>query len=109
MFAYYLLVSIPFLGFLFEKKKRGVAFLSIFFIGLFLLLSLRSNQVGVDLKTYEVMFKDFSKMSWVEIFTKDYEFGYALLNKLVATFFHGNFHALLVVIAFITVFPFAFR
>ncbi len=107
MFAYYLLVTIPFLGFLFDKKKRGVAFLSIFFIGLFLLLSLRSMDVGTDLKNYKIMFDSFSEMSWVEIFTKDYEVGYALLNKLVAAF-HGSFHAVLVIIAFITVFPFWF-
>jgi hypothetical protein len=105
MFAYYLMVLVPFLGLLLDKKRRGIAFLSIFFIGLFLVLSFRSTNVGIDLSTYESMFNSFSKLDLPKILALDYETGYVLLNKVVAIC-GGDFQTLLVACAFLTTFPF---
>ena len=109
MLAYYVLVLMPFLAFILDKKHRGKAFLGLFFIILFLLLSFRGISNGIDLANYESIFNDISKRSWSQVFRKEYmtniELGYALLNKLVAQF-NGNFRVVLVVVACLSTLPY---
>ena len=109
MVAYYLLVGAPFLAFILDKKNRGKAFLGIFFILLFLLLSFRGIDNGIDLVNYEAIFNDIAERSWSQVFRKEYmtniELGYALLNKIVAQF-NGNFRWVLVIVACLSTLPY---
>ena len=83
-----------------KKKKELLCWIS--GIQLFLTSALRSTSVGTDLQNYIPAFKNIGNLSWGEVFTYPWEWGYVLLNKIVYTL-SPNEHWLLVVIALETV------
>ena len=115
MVPYYVMVAIPaILSLLFsgrtdkfsaEKKNKVVTWF--FFAILLVILMVRHEKVGVDIKYYVSMFKQASNFSWKEIF-KFYEdeYGYYLLNKAIGVFTDNN-QVLLGVIAIICIIPLA--
>ncbi len=109
MIPFYLLVFIPLLIYLFFRggsaQQRSKRTLRIFFIILFVLLSLRHRSVGRDLQNYSYIFTSYSYQSWNEIL-KLVEPAYAILNKIILML-TDDFQWLLVVVAFITILPIA--
>lgn len=66
---------------------------------LILVQGLRSFSIGVDLKTYQIIFDRNSAMSFSEIFAYyDAEWGYHLLNKIIFVF-GGNLRTLLFIVS----------
>lgn len=111
MLPYYFLVIIPILVEIFKIKRSDCrqesASVCTFFIILFLLLSLRSNEVGRDLPVYRDFFFKIAKTAWDRnLLTVVQEPAYYLLNKAVSLF-TDNFQWLLVVCALITIIPIA--
>lgn len=121
MVAYYLLLGIPILlevivlfnssnelNAVTEEKriKSEKKIILVFFFAFFVLLSCRHIDVGIDLVNYEYYFLKAKEMTWTD--TTDYivEPFYMILNKFVSSI-GGDFRFFLVVVAFITLLPFA--
>lgn len=85
-------------------QKRNKMTITIFFVGLFILLSLRDITVGKDLYTYKSIyeicynnpFENLSRMQW--------ELGYTIYNKLIS-FISKEYRFFLIVTAFIILKP----
>ena len=90
MLPYYTLTLLPpilitLLSPFIKKKHRDPWTMIVFFAIFFVLLSCRDISVGIDNKNYKILFDEFSKMNFKEIFYSDkVEVGFALLNKLVS-------------------------
>ena len=91
-------------------KRREVidhsAMLPVFFIILIILLSLRDVRIGNDTFNYKGYFDSYSRMSFSEVFFKESDPLYWMLNWFVGQVTH-NFQWLLTVVAFLTVIPIA--
>lgn len=93
-----------------ETKRKGLCMVA--FVLLFLMLALRHESMGVDLRYrsdtgYLGSFDVIKNYSWKGIFTKErlnYEHGYIVFNKLISVFSRDR-RILLVVCAFISIFP----
>lgn len=111
MLAYYILIFFPlavyFLGFLKGKRNNKICIL-LFFLILFVLLSLRSIENGIDLVHYKYYFNYFSKLSFIDLLSysdgNKNEIFFYILNKLVS-YFGGSFQLFLTIIAIISIFP----
>ncbi len=109
MIAYYLLIGISILIyiFMFNMKNRDRYAICAFFFMFFGMLALRDISNGIDLKAYLHYFNRFSKYTWKQCWTSDeLESGYILLNKIVSVF-SENYQFLIYVVAAISVFPYA--
>ena len=117
MTAYYILLSIPiFLKIaLFAIGKDNILqkedylksekkIIAIFFISFFLLLALRRQDIGIDLKNYITMFKGVKGLKYSELTRFNIEPGYSALNKFILDI-KNDFQLFLAVVAFITVLP----
>lgn len=109
MYPYFILLLMPiafnlfFINKINEKKNRRLT-LWLFFFLYFLLLALRSEKIGTDLKTYKYYYNEYGNLSWKSVFGKDDEVGYAVLCKLI--YLTGaNFQCFLVIIAIIEILP----
>ena len=117
MLAYVLLLLFPYVVFAFivfafhgghprlSSREQGILIIT-FFVVFFLLLALRAESVGVDLwnylkKYHGIAMNDFSRL-WRNRSTVD--FGYGLLNKLLATLGIGD-RWFIAIMAALTVFP----
>lgn len=105
-------LSLPFYYYISSKTKNGKKmFIVLASLQMFLILSLRADTLGVDLGGYKAAYLQISNYSFSELFGKlhffktadigyQFESGYVLLNWIVAKL-GLQFHALLVVLAFI--------
>lgn len=110
MFPYFTLVGIPLVANFFmlgdRGKKKNRFLITIFFVLYFLLLALRSEEIGIDLTNYKSIYINWGKSSWKNIFssTGEIEVGYAVLCKLVYST-NASFHTFMVVVAIIEIVP----
>lgn len=107
MFIYlFNLFSIPLYALLMSvfrraKSQRGIL-CCIVGIQLFLTAALRGTLVGGDLQNYIPAFKYIGGLSWEDLFTYPWEYGYVLLNKVMYSLSPDE-HWFLAVIALIVV------
>ncbi len=85
-------------------RKRNKISVSVFFGGLFILLSLRDVTVGTDLLTYKSFYEICSRTSFENLSRIEWEKGYTVYNKLVSLV-SKDYRFFLVVTAFITLRP----
>lgn len=85
-------------------RKRNKMTLFLFFVGLFVLLSLRDITVGRDLKEYKDIFELCYRTSFDKLGDFRWELGYSVYNKLLA-FVSTNYRFFLVVTAALTLIP----
>lgn len=109
MTPYFLLLGLPAFFSLFkekkkEEKKASMFALDVFFLIFLAILSLRSIQIGVDLKNYQYFFGQVQSIGFVDLFSYYLEPGYFVLAKIVQ-FFSGSFQVLIALISFLTVIP----
>lgn len=109
MTPYFLLLGLPAFFSLFKgkqtaEKKASMFALDVFFLIFLAILSLRSMQVGADLKNYHYFFKQVQGIGFVDLFTFYLEPGYFVLAK-ITQIFTQNFQIFLALIAFLTVIP----
>ena len=115
MGAYYLLLILPILSVIYKiitgKSSDKIA-LKVFFFILFVMLALRSVDVGTDLRAYAPYFNRIWESPWLNILNpfgvqvSTIEWGYQVLNKILSSMYY-NFHFFLAVVACITIFPIA--
>jgi hypothetical protein len=109
MAVYYFLIIIPAITSLFyyfkkTEKSKSLTFL-LFFLFLWLLLSLRSYDVGADITTYKYFFDSIRATSWSYLPRSfSVEIGYVLFNKLIGIL-TDNFSVFLSIISFIIIRP----
>lgn len=111
MFPYFILAFMPIFIALLEtnKKEKKNNSISVFFLLMFILLSLRNTKCGIDLINYKYYFKMDSQMSFnniIEFYSMNGEVLYHLFNKAVAVI-TDNFQILLTLIAAICLLPIA--
>ena len=110
MFPYFTLVGIPLVANFFmlgdRGKKKNRFLITIFFVLYFLLLALRSEEIGIDLTNYKSIYINCGKSSWKNIFNSigEIEVGYAVLCKLIYST-NASFHTFMVVVAIIEIVP----
>lgn len=110
MFPYFTLVGIPLVANFFmlgdRGKKKNRFLITIFFVLYFLLLALRSEEIGIDLANYKSIYIKYGESSWSTIFhnTGDVEVGYAVLCKLIYST-NASFHTFMAVVAIIDILP----
>ena len=78
--------------------------LIIFFVGLFILLSLRDISVGTDLIEYKIIFERCSIVQVSELKELRWEIGYTFYNKLISLI-SNEYRVFLIVTAFIVILP----
>ncbi len=111
MLPYYILILVPtiiyLIGMLRGKKLNKIC-ISMFFIILIVLLSLRSIECGTDLKMYSGFFRVFSNSSLDKVlnFSKKGEKLYYILNKIISMI-GGNFQFFLFIVALMSIIPIA--
>lgn len=89
-------------SYLVEKRNHMTVFL--FFMGLFVLLSLRDYTIGRDLAEYRYIFEICEVTAFNDLSDLRWENGYTVYNKLV-TFITGDYRLFLIITALITVVP----
>ena len=73
-----------------SKETRKKIFLYASFIDMFLFLSLRSIDVGIDLPNYFYFFDKCNEHSWATIFSYRYEPGFIIYTKIIANVFNNK-------------------
>lgn len=89
-----------------EKTLYNSLIVPMFFLLYFVLLSLRHETIGRDLNNYKYYFSSYSKLALGDVWEKDMDVLYVLLNWLVGRF-TDSYQIFLVVVAAISVFPIA--
>lgn len=84
--------------------KRNQTMISLFFLGLFVLLALRDITVGKDIRTYEAIFHKCSIIAFDRLPLLQWELGYTIYNKIVASIFN-NYRFFLIITAAIVLIP----
>lgn len=85
-------------------KKRNTLTIAVFFVGFWILLSLRDFTVGKDLLTYKAIFESCSVTPFNELSNMQWETGYTLYNKIFSLI-SNNYRAFLITTSFITLIP----
>ncbi len=81
----------------YEKRNYNIL---IFFLFLFILLSLRSGSTGIDVPVYKSYYEYYGQFGWKKIFNEiNDELGFFLLNKSVNVLSGGNFQIMLCIVA----------
>lgn len=111
MIPYFILVIIPIMIAILEMNKKSEKNKSIvlFFLIMFILLSLRNIKCGIDLSNYNYFFKQNSKMTFEELirfYGINGEVLYHLLNKIISLV-TNDFQIFLTIIAAICMIPIA--
>lgn len=110
MYPYYILVTIPIVFNLvianfIDKEKNNKLTICVFFSLFFLLLALRSDEIGVDLVNYKYYFNTLKNAAWENIFSKtDIEPGFVIFCKIFIDL-GVNFQMFLVVVAAFELIP----
>jgi len=68
------------------KQKINTNAMKLFWILLLILLALRHETIGIDLKNYKTIFNYISANSWPVALRRSEEVGYSLLNKIISLF-----------------------
>lgn len=110
MIPYYILIIAPLIIYLlglYKGKKYDKACISIFFILFLILLSLRSDLIGVDLANYRFYFNRMSILSFIEVirYSIKGEFLFFLLVKIILLLFKNNFQIFLMIVALLSIVP----
>ena len=115
MLPYFLLLGVPlFCSMLYggnsqkvENIKKQKIILSMFFVILLLILTLRHKNVGVDIRNYVDMFLRTSRMSFSKILDfYEGEYGYYFLNKIIS-FITTDEQWFIVIMSLLTTIPVA--
>lgn len=97
-----IIIALGLLSLLFhEKENRKKFFLYGSFIQLFLFLSLRAIDVGIDLPNYFYFFDKCNQLGWSEIFSYRYEPLYIIYTKLIANLLNDK-QIFLIITAFLS-------
>ena len=88
----------------FIVRKRSEMLILLFFLGFFILLSLRDITVGRDLLTYKSIFESCQIMSFRDLSKMPWELGYTVYNKLI-TFISDDYRFFLIITALIILLP----
>ena len=83
------------------KRNSNKAIVT-FWVGIFLLLVLRHETIGIDLPNYRLIFEFISKSDIKTSLGRSVEIGYSFLNKVVSVF-SSDFRLLLIVVAVLSV------
>lgn len=89
-----------------EEISKQNCILIFFFVMLFMILALRDESIGRDLKNYKFYFENFSTLDFRGVFEGKRDVLYVFLNWMVARY-TNNYQVFLVIVALITVFPIA--
>lgn len=89
-----------------EEISKQNCILTVFFVMLFMILALRDESIGRDLKNYKFYFENFSTFDFRGVFEGKRDVLYVFLNWMVARY-TNNYQVFLVIVALITVFPIA--
>ena len=85
----------------FDNLKQNKKYLITIFVILTLFLTLKSENVGVDAKSYKEIFYDISKMSFLDVYSYDrYEIGYKYFCKLISMIW-SNYQFFLCIVSII--------
>lgn len=84
-----------------NKATADNIFLTISFLILFIVSGFRKN-VGVDFRNYEAIFRQHTNNNFFDYSYVDKDYGYALLNKIIALF-TNNTQWVFIVVSFITI------
>ena len=111
MIPYYILVGIPLIlgSFRYKGQKienRNRDNLYLFFAILTLLLVLRSESVGRDLKNYHILYSSYSRMTWQRILEQPGEILFIIYNKLLGAC-GASYQMYLAITAILTMIPIA--
>lgn len=106
MFIYFLniILLMVFAIYFYNKnniQNNNLLFCTIIFFQLFFISAFRYN-IGVDYNSYSKHFFEISKLKFGEVFQYQFEYGFSILNKIVA-YFTGNFQILVIICSFITI------
>ena len=85
-------------------QKRNKMMITLFFVGIFVLLSLRHISVGVDLIEYKYIFQRCSRLSFGQLRSLRWEIGYTVYNKVISLI-SKEYRFFLIITAFITLIP----
>lgn len=85
----------------FDNLKQNKKYLVIIFLILTLFLTLKSKSVGVDAKSYQKIFYDISKLSFLDVYNYDrYEIGYKYFCKIISMIWN-NYQFFLCIVSII--------
>lgn len=119
MLPYILLLFVPALVplFVYQPKRHGIIYdysvvvrkrsemlIFLFFIGFFILLSLRDFSVGKDLLTYKSIFESCQVMGLRDLTNMSWELGYLIYNKII-TLISSNYRFFLIITSLIILIP----
>ncbi len=85
-------------------QKRNRMMLILFFLGFFVLLSLRDTTVGRDLYTYRIIFERCSVTEFKSLPEQQWELGYTIYNKIISMV-STNYRLFLIITALIILVP----
>jgi hypothetical protein len=92
-----------------RKPKIGnIITISIGFILLFLLSSLKSVRVGNDTIVYKEAYEAIANQNWGSLSFNNFKIGYLLLNKIFSSLFHASFQVFLGGVYFLIYLPLAY-
>lgn len=89
-----------------EEISKQNCILTFFFVMLFMILALRDESIGRDLKNYKFYFEKFSTLDFRGVFQEKRDVLYVFLNWMVARY-TDDYQVFLAVVALITVLPVA--
>lgn len=69
---------------MYQVRNRGA--MAFFFVFLTILVMLRHESVGNDTQNYIRIYRDFTRMDWIQVGKKTAEFGYSYFNKIISIF-----------------------
>jgi hypothetical protein len=95
-------------GFIFKtgtSKGHKILFAVLSFIQLFIISALRSSNIGNDTQEYLELFQSINLNKDIALFSKRFELGYIILNKIIYLFSHES-QSLLIITSFIILFMF---
>lgn len=86
--------------------QKNSLLIPVFFIIFFIVLALRDESIGVDVKQYRILFDSIAHMELDEVFQKEGDLLYNLLNWIVSRFTE-NYRIFLIIVAGIILMPIA--
>lgn len=89
-----------------EEISKQNCMLTVFFVMLFMILALRDESIGRDLKNYKFYFEFYKSLELEDIFNSERDVLYYLLNWIVGKY-TDDYQVFLAVVALITVLPVA--
>ena len=112
MLPYFILVGVPAVVYIYnlwkKDKKLNVVVINAFFFIWLVLLLIRKETVGIDLRNYSYMFRSAVNTPYGKIFgfifTFEHEFGFYFLSKILSLF-TTDFRMMLTIVTLMSVIP----